>query len=61
MADSVNITNLPDAGSREAVAFKMAQWIWDCEWAEGRNFDRKLFLQLYVDCMGATIRQMPKQ
>lgn len=54
MADSVTISNLPDAGSREAVAFKMAQYIWDAEWTNNRDFSRKEFLKLYVQCFDAT-------
>lgn len=51
MADqTVKIANMPDAGSREAVAFELAKYVWDAEWTEARKFDRLEFLTLYHEC-----------
>ena len=55
MADqTVKISNLPDKGSREAVAFDLAKYIREAEWSERQTFSRDEFLDLYSDCLHVT-------
>jgi hypothetical protein len=61
MSDAVTIKNLPDAGSKEAVALRMAQYIWNAEAnIQLRQFSRTEFLKLYVECLNATAGVAPR-
>lgn len=50
MADQVRITNLPDGGSKERVAYDLARWIN----SDGKARDQKAILDLYAECLSAT-------
>lgn len=47
MPDSVKVTNLPDSGSRERVAFDLLEKI---TWSEEVTKDRAYWLKLYHEC-----------
>jgi hypothetical protein len=61
MADSVSVTNWPDSGSAERVAFDMMKFLRNhVEENTGNEARRKAFLNLYVDCLNATKGMRPK-
>lgn len=59
MADqSVKITNLPDSGSPQRVAYDLANRIWHAEHQPGsgtvQGF-RSQFLDLFAECLDASV------
>lgn len=54
MADDVRVTNLPDSGSREAVAFGLWKFLRNT----GGTSDEQL--KFYVKCLDATKGVAPK-
>ena len=55
MADSVKITNLPDAGSHEAVALELTR----LSLSYGNVSSKDELLDRYVECLSATWGQRP--
>lgn len=62
MAESVNVTNWPDSGSNERVAYDMMKYLREMiePEGEGKAARKKAFLNLYVDCLNATRGHRPK-
>jgi hypothetical protein len=61
MAESVSVTNWPDSGSNERVAYDLCVWLIPSA-TQGQSFDdrKKQVLDLYVDCLNATRGHRPK-
>jgi hypothetical protein len=56
MADDVRVTNFPESGSRERVAYDLANRVWGMEHlGKGPSPNaRKEFLDLYAECLEAS-------
>lgn len=54
MADSMSISNWPDSGSNERVAYDIMRWLSATVEVEGKEARKDAFLDLYVECLKAT-------
>lgn len=57
MADSVSVTNFPDSGSPERVAYDLMKWVGG---ADPKPQGRAGWLDLYAECLRATRGARPK-
>jgi hypothetical protein len=60
MAESVSVTNWPDSGSAERVAYDMMKYFNGFIEEKDKPARKKAFLNLYVDCLNATKGIRPK-